>query len=186
MRFRSVCALLVVLAPRPGAPEVIERIVAVVDGRPVTVTEVAVVERLRGIDRAAATEAVIDERLMFQEAVRLPQAAVTGADEQRAYDSLRARVAPGAELLPEELRTLARRETAILKYVDFRFRSQVRVSDQAVRAAYDAELAGRPDAPAFDAAAPAIRDRLAARQLDERIEAWVKELRAGADIRWVQ
>jgi len=52
------------------------------------------------------------------------------------------------------------------------------------RAAYDAEFGGRADAPAFADVASAIRERLASKQLDERIEAWVRELRAGAEIRY--
>jgi hypothetical protein len=163
---------------------ILERVLAVVDGRPVMLSEVSLLERLRGVPRQAALDAVIDERLMFQEAARLPQAVVSAEDEQQAYESLASRAPAEAGLLPEELRTLARRETAILRYVAFRFRSQVRIGDEAARAAYDAEFGGRADAPAFADAAPAIRERLASKQLDERIEAWVRELRAGAEIRY--
>jgi hypothetical protein len=72
----------------------------------------------------------------------------------------------------------------ILKYVDLRFRPQVRVSDEVVREAYEDEHAGRAEAPAFADAAGKIRDRLVGRDLDARIEGWVKELRAGAEIRY--
>ena len=41
--------LLLVLAPRRGAAESIERILAVVDGRPVLLSEVRLLERLRGL-----------------------------------------------------------------------------------------------------------------------------------------
>jgi hypothetical protein len=88
---------------------------------------------------------------------------------------------PGAEA---DLRRLAHRQAAILRYVEFRFRPQVRVTEDAVRAAYDEEFASRPDAPALEAAAPALRSRLEARSLDEKIEAWIKELRAAAEIRY--
>jgi hypothetical protein len=57
---------------------------------------------------------------------------------------------------------MARRQATILKYVDFRFRPQVRVTSE------DAEE----------------RARLEADDLDARIEAWVKDLRAGARIRY--
>jgi hypothetical protein len=164
--------------------EVIERILAVVDGRPVLLSEVRLLEALRGLPREAALEQLIDERLMFREAARLAPTAFSAEDEERAFESLRPRAAallPGAEA---DLRRLAHRQAVILRYVDFRFRPQVRVTDDAVRAAYEAELGGRPDAPTLEAASPALRARLEARALDEKIEAWVKELRAAAEIRY--
>jgi hypothetical protein len=88
--------------------------------------------------------------------------------------------------VPEpDLRRLLRRQLAILKYVEFRFRPQVRVSDDDVRQAWEEEQAGRPAGPALEDEQEAIRARLERRALDERVEAWVKELRARADVRYV-
>ena len=64
----------------------------------------------------------------------------------------------------------------------FRFRPQVRVSEEAVRAAYDA--AGRGEEGSYEEAAPGIRARLAEEDLSRRIEGWVKELRQVAEIRY--
>jgi hypothetical protein len=145
-------------------PVVVESILAVVDGRPVLLSEVLVVERVTGQDRERALEALIDERLMFREAARLPQAAVSPDEEDKALASLRARAAGPLDGLPErELRQLARRQVAILKYVEYRFRPQVRVD---------------PATP------PEERERRGEEDLRERIEAWVKELRAGAEVRY--
>ncbi len=83
-----------------------------------------------------------------------------------------------------ELRFLARRQAAILKYVGLRFSPQVRITDDEVEKAYDSEFGGRPDAPPRTAVAEALRERLSRQVLDERIEAWVRELRSGADIRY--
>lgn len=180
-----LCALCVFVVTLPSVhAEVIERILAVVDGRPLTLTEVDLLARVLGLDLAAAAEALIDERLMFREASRLPQAAVSAEEEERAYRSLLERFPSGsAGASEEELRRLARREAAILKYVEYRFRSQVRLQDEAVRRAYEEEYAGIDGSPAFDAVAPEIRGRLARKELDEKIEAWVKELRSSAEIR---
>jgi hypothetical protein len=98
---------------------------------------------------------------MFAEAIRLPQAALTDAEENAALRSLSAR-SPGALGDPDGLRRMARRQATILKYVDFRFRPQVR------SAATDAEE----------------KESLEAAELDARIEAWVKDLRAAAEIRY--
>jgi len=82
--------------------------------------------------------------------------------------------------VPEpDLRRLLLRQLAILKYVEFRFRPKVRVSDEEVR------KSGRRSRPGARRAAledeeEAIRERLERQALDERIRAWVKELRARA------
>ena len=186
MRSRAPAALLAALLAAPGAAQgnVVERILAVVDGRPLLLSEVRVLERLRGLERNAAVDALIDERLMFREASRLPEAVVSAEEEERAYRDLAFRVPKGAGATEEELRRLARRQTAILKYIDFRFRPQVRVDEAQVRAAWEQERAARPETQAFEDDAARVRARLEGAELDQRIEQWVKELRAGAEIRY--
>ena len=180
MRF-ELAAVLLLLAPT-GRAGVVERILAVVDGRPVLLSEVAVFERVRGETQRQALEGLIDEQLMYREAARLPQASLTADEEQRAFASLRAQLPSASADEEEQLRRLSRRQAAILKYVGFRFRPQVRVSEEAVRAAYEAE--GRGEEGSFEEAAPAIRARLAEEDLSRRIEGWVKELRKVAEIRY--
>jgi hypothetical protein len=187
MRFerRSACTLaLLLLAPRAPA-EVVERIPAVVDGRPVLLSEVRLVQLLRGVDEATAVEALVEERIMFGEAARLPQSGVSAEDEERAYASLLEKLPPGSEAAWSELvRRLARRQTAILKYIEFRFRPQVRIDDERLREAYAAEYVSRGDPPPYEEVVDSLRERLVRRDLDERIEAWVRELRAAADVRY--
>ena len=186
MRFRPVVGAILspLLLASAARGEVVERILAVVGDRPLMLSEVRLVQQLRGLERAPALEALVDEQLMLREASRLAQSVVSEEDEQRAYESLLQRV-PSASVLPEsDLRRVVRRQAAILKYVEYRFRPQVQVADAAVRDAYEKEYGSRADAPSFEAAAPGIRRQLADRELDEKIEAWVKELRAGAEIRY--
>jgi peptidyl-prolyl cis-trans isomerase SurA len=171
------------LSPRM---EIIERIVAVVDERPLLLSDVRALAAVRGLAEGPALEAAIDERLMYIEAARLPQAEVTREEEDRALTLLLdTRPTLRAEVPEPDLRRLLRRQIAILKYVEFRFRPQVRVSDEEVRKAWEEEQAGRPAGPALEDEQEAIRTRLERRALDERIEAWVRELRARADVRYV-
>ena len=81
---------------------------------------------------------------------------------------------------------MLRRQAAILQYVDFRFRPQVRITEEELRAAWNREFEGEPEGPAFEEAAPALRERLERRALDERIENWVKRLRERAEVRYVE
>lgn len=154
----AVLALLSALA----APRVVDRILAVVDARPILLSELRLAQQVTGEAGArAALEALIDEHLMFADASRLPQAALTEAEETAAVASLSARVA-GNNGDPDAVRRMARRQATILKYVDFRFRPQVRTT----------------------AEDPEEKARLEAEELDARIEAWVKDLRAAANVRY--
>lgn len=181
-RLALALASLAGAASTPAA--VIERVVAVVDEIPVLFSEVEALRLLRGLAPELALQAAVDETLMLREASRLPEAAVSPEEERLARASLEQRLdaATRDAIGLDELGHIARRQTMILKYVDLRFRPQVRLADDAVARAYREEHAG-PEAPPLEAVAPEIQRRLLARALDERIEAWIGELRAGARIR---
>ena len=185
--FLSVLALVAVPSafaqPPPAVGATIERVVAVVDGRPLLLSDVSDLARVRGLAEEAALEAVIDERLMYQEASRLTQTEVLADEEERALAALLERKpALPAEVGEAGLRRILKRQITILKYVEFRFRPQLRVSDQQVRAAFESD----PQAGvSFEAEKERIRERLERRALDERVEAWVRELRGRADVRYV-
>ena len=135
------------------------------------------------LERVAA---VVDERLMYGEASRLAQAEVRPGEEDDALSSLRAREPARAGRVSEpDLRRLLRRQLTILKYVEFRFRPQLRITDEQVRKAWEAEEVGRPSGVPLEDAQEALRARLERRALDERVEAWVGELRKRADVRRV-
>ena len=171
-----------VAQPLPGAVT-IERVVAVVDGHPLLLSDVSDLARVRALGEAPALEAAIDERLMYQEASRLSQTEVLADEEARALAELVERKPLLREQLPEAgLRRLLRREITILKYVEFRFRPQLRVSDQEVRAAFEADPAA---GESWEAEKEKVRARLERRALDERVEAWIRELRARAEVRYV-
>jgi hypothetical protein len=191
----SLVVLLAVLPPglaaARGAPpkpraEIVERIVAVVDERPLLLSDVRALQAVRGLAEEPAREAAIDERLMHLEAIRLPQADVSREEEDHALELLVEKRPALREAVPEpDLRRLLRRQIGILKYVEFRFRPQVRVSDAEVRKAWEEEQSGSPGGPALEEVQEEIRSRLERRALDERIEAWVRELRLRADVRYV-
>ncbi|HLA77350.1 MAG TPA: hypothetical protein VJU18_07215 [Vicinamibacteria bacterium] len=175
--------VLTLLAPPTSRAEVVERIVAVVDGRPVLLSEVRLLARVRGETEKAALSALIDERLMFREASRLSQAAVAQEEEARVLAALKDKLRAGLEEPEAELRRLVRRQLGIVKYIEFRFRPQVRVGDEAVRGEYESRYANAGGAPSLSAVAEEIRDALAERELNAKIEAWVKDLRSQAEIR---
>jgi hypothetical protein len=192
MPSRLSLALLLAAATAAGddaAPQrrVVERVLAVVDGRPLLLSEVRAIEEVRVLGRAQALEASIDERLMYEEAVRLPQATLSESDAEQALQALvETRPALEARLPRAELHRLIRRQATILRYVEFRFRPQVRIREEELRAAWNEEYRGEPEGPPFEEAAPALRARLERRALDERIEEWVRDLRSRAEVRYVE
>jgi hypothetical protein len=184
-RRRPSLALAALLAlPAPAPAELIEQVLADIGGRPVLLSDVRLVESLRGLSRQAALEAVIDERLMLQEASRLPQVALSEEEEERAIQALRAAHPEAAGLSEAGLRRLALRQALILRYVELRFRPLVRVTEEALREAYDAEFGGSAAPPAFEDARDALEARRVREALDERIEQWVRELREAAEVRY--
>ncbi len=191
MRTSLVFALLLGAAPAASDPpgsraELLDRILAVVDERPLLLSSVRAVEEVRGLDRGEALEETIDERLMFQEAVRLPQAEVSEEEEAAALRAL-VEAQPGlSDRVPTpDLRRLLRRQLAILKYIDFRFQPQIRITEEALREAWNEDYRGQPEGPPFEEAAPELRARLERRELDQRIESWVRDLRGRAAVRYV-
>jgi hypothetical protein len=192
--WRSAClvswTVLVLAAPalgqQPaavGTSTTIESVVAVVDGRPLLLSDQRALGQVRGLPPPAALEALVDERLMQLEASRLPQAEVSPDEEERAAQQLLERRPTLASQVPApDLRRLVRRQLAILKYVEFRFRPQLRVTDEDVRVAFEKD----PSAgDSLEAARERVREQLERQALDERVEAWVKELRARAEVRYV-
>mgnify|MGYP001824752771 CR=1 FL=1 len=192
MRTSHVFGLLLAAAaavsgPSPSSAELLDRILAVVDERPLLLSSVRAVEEVRGLDRGQALKETIDERLMFQEASRLPQAQVSEEEEAAALRAL-VEAQPGLDerVAMADLRRLLRRQLAILKYIDFRFQPQIRITEEALREAWNEDYRGQPEGPPFEEAMPELRARLERRELDQRIENWVRDLRGRADVRYVE
>jgi hypothetical protein len=169
-----------------AAPEIVERVLVVVDGRPLLLSEARAVAATRGVSLEDAQDLLVDETLMYEQASRTPQSAVSAEEEHKAQAALlEMRPALGNEVGGAELRRLLRRQLAVLKYVDFRFRPQARPSEEELRRAYAEAHSGSIEAPAYEAVEEALRERLIKEKLDAAVEAWIKELRAAAEIRRV-
>src|SRR5512134_3954420 len=113
-----------VAAPR-AEPRVLERILAVVDGRPVLLTEVRTAETLKRVTRRQAVDALVDESLMLREAAQIPQSEPGPQEVESALTDLTARWPESAGPVPtSQLLEVARRQLRIVKYIEFRFRAK--------------------------------------------------------------
>ena len=181
-RPRAVAALfLVVLPSLAAAGTLVEKTVAFVNRRPVLLSDLQLSQALLKLDAAQALERSIDEALMYEEAARLVREKPGEETISAAVASLRERAGTGFG--GPALRRKALVQLAIASYIDLRLRPLVRVEDAEVRKVFNERVGFDAETPPFSQMAPAIREMLEERALDARIEEWVADLRARADIR---
>ena len=175
MRSRRLGTALVLATALAARGELVERVLAVVDERPLCLSDVHAIERLDGVDGNVALARLVDDTLLYHEAFRMPQAALTAAEEEDAGTRAGTDAA---------MRRALRRRAVIRKYVAFRFRPQIRVDDDKVRRRYQETYGGKPDAPPLEGVAAELREALAAEELSTRVADWTRELREAAAVRY--
>ncbi len=184
---------------RPAEVRPLDSVLAVVNGEPITLSEVFEVMTLSpgasSPTPAAALERLIDARLMEREAQRYPMEPPSEAEIGEALTALKDRFAtPDAYraalgrlgIAEDYLRKRIRRELIVDHYLDRRFRPLVQVAQREVEEYYRTVLlpdldAGSP--PPLDVWQGLIRGILEERDLNRRIAVWVDELKSTARIR---
>ena len=148
-------------------------------------------------------DVMIDERLIQQEAARIPASEITQDDIDRKRAELiksfrsetefRERVG-SVGLTPQRIDELLRQRILIDRFVDFRFRSFVLITEQEIQRYYDEEFATRMrengQVPTSldqvfqgkTTVREAIRDILKARKVDEELDRWLTSIRQRADV----
>jgi hypothetical protein len=198
-------------APSARAQVVFDRTVATVNGELVTKSDllwnlaldldVPPAEFWKPETQALALRALVDARLLLQEAAKLPAAGVT---EQEVTDEI-ARIAGRftraddpdrftkrlalVGLTQERLRQLARERIQIEKFIDFRFGSFVVVSEEEIRRYYETEIAPKlraggqvpPAEPSAERREEA-RAALTREKVEAAIETYLEEARTRAEI----
>lgn len=146
---------------------------------------------------------MIEERLITQEATRIPQTEISQEEITRERTKLIARFPSEAAfrqrvesvgLTPQRIDELIRQRILIDRFIDFRFRSFVFVTEQEMKRYYDEVFAARMRKegqvpPAIDAKLPdnrTVRDYITQILKQEKIEAeidrWLLDARQRADI----
>lgn len=190
--------------------EVVDKMVAVVNGRElVTYTDVlwqlalepdVPLERPRAEDLNRALETVINQRLILQEAEKLPTIAPRPDDINAAIKELIGAFASQAEFYErlarvglgqdsEQLREIVRQRVAIDNYVNFRFRSFTVVTPQEEAAYYRDSFVprfrrqspGRLVPPLEDVRA-AINRELTESKIESDLDAFIEQARDRTEI----
>jgi hypothetical protein len=147
--------------------------------------------------RARVLDALIDERLQYEDALRFGPAVPDAAEVEDALKKLRDRITkegrnPAAEfsaagLTPEEVRATVERQLVIQRYLQERFRPIAFADEDRAREEYEKRYTPERKAaglavPAFEAVSEEMRARSERRVFSEEVEKWIKELREKARI----
>ncbi|HLM55077.1 MAG TPA: hypothetical protein VK422_03055 [Pyrinomonadaceae bacterium] len=197
---------------RAGATEVVDRMVAVVNGRElITYTDLlwqlalqpdVPLEQPRLEDLRRALDLVVDQRLISQEAEKLPSVAPTNEEisneinhlikthfgsSQSAFYARLARVGLGED--STQLREIVQDRVRIRKYLDFRFRSFTVVTPQEVGEYYrdvyvPRHRRQRPGVvvPKLEDVFKELQNELAEGKVESDTDEFLEEARAAAEI----
>lgn len=189
------CGVAATAAGQPGAGgETLDRVVAVVDSEPITLSETLEFIALNPgqtppPSRSEALETLIEARLMEREARRYPLEPPAPEELDEALRQLRESF-PAPEAYAETLVRLGIREDYLRKslrralivdrYLDRRFRPLVQVSQRDVEEYYRTVLLPDLDSGAtpLEEVQDLIRAILEERELNRRIATWVDELKS--------
>lgn len=195
-------------APAAGAQEapreVVDEIVASVNSEPILWTDVLWQVALspagnpQQIDagtKQRVLEAIIDTKLLQQEAEKLPSISVSDSEIQKALAKLvaafpseelfRAR-AQSAGLTPGLIRDLLKHRIEVEKYTDFRFRTFVVVRDEEVSEYYEKillpRMKARGEIQSLAETRAGILELLTEEKVSQEMEKWLADARERSDI----
>lgn len=206
VRMGTAALLLVLLGPpRPGTT--VDRIAATVNDVAIAESEVRRAMAISALKpeptetpeafRARVLDALIDQRLEYEDALRFGPAVPEPAEIDTAVQKLRERIAregknPDAEfaaagLTPSEVRATVERQLIVERYLQDRFRPIAFADEERAREEYEKnyvperKAAGLP-VPEFEKVSEEMRTRSEQRVFAEEVEKWMKELRDKARI----
>jgi hypothetical protein len=147
--------------------------------------------------RGRVLDALIDEKLEYEDALRFGPAVPDAAEVEGALKKLRERIRgqgknPDAEfaaagLTPEDIRSTVERQLVIERYLQERFRPIAFADEDRAKEEYEKyyvpeRKAAALSVPAFEAVSEQMRSRSQQRVFDEEVERWLKDLREKARI----
>jgi hypothetical protein len=193
--------LAIVLWAPVQVPELLDRVLARVNGEPITLTDaraaiaLGIVEQTEGVDPlVSAMPQLIERRLVLAEVARFapPEPDFTSLNGQT--NAIKARVGSAKELAllekstgvgETQIREIARDELRIRAYLNQRFGSSVQATDEDAAAYYRAhldEFRVNGELTPYAEAEPVARQRAAEARRRGVIFQWMRELRQRADV----
>ncbi|HEY7543356.1 MAG TPA: hypothetical protein VID27_00655, partial [Blastocatellia bacterium] len=141
-------------------------------------------------------EVLIDQRLVYQEAVKIPSAEISQEDIDKKRNELIKEFSSEAEfrqrveavgLSSARIDEMMRERILIDRFVEFRFRSFVFVSENEIQKYYDEQLAPRVRQagqvpPPLEQVRDQINELLKREKFDLELDRWLREARQRSDI----
>jgi hypothetical protein len=201
MRMKYAVVAIVFAAASLSAQDVLDRVVARVNGEPITLSDaraavaLGVVERPDGVDPLlSAVRQLIERRLVLAEVARFAPPEPDPVMLTGEVNALTAHVGSAEQLAALEkttgvgetqIREIARDNLRIQAYLNQRFGASVQATDEDAAAYYRAHLdefrVGGELMP-YAQAEPAARTKAAAERREGVIFQWMRELRQRADV----
>jgi hypothetical protein len=181
-----------------SAQQLLDRVLARVDGVPITLTDVQAAIGL-GIIQAASgdpigdgTQQMIDRQLELTEVQRFPPPEPPPDAVARETARLKMNAGPRLPMLmqstgltDQRIAGMARDNLRILGYLDQRFGTTVQVSDEEVAAYYrthEEEFTKGGVAVPYEDAEPIARQRVSSERRRAIVNQWIRDLRSRADV----
>jgi hypothetical protein len=198
--------LIAFLTAAPAYAVTVDRIAAVIDRQVLTVSEVNQMAELRFFPRVAGhndddyrhdiLEALIAQALRYRDVERFgAQDIPKDSIEARLMEIQHRFASPAeldaalarAELTPDELRALIKRQLQVEAYILERFAPMVFVANEDIADYYNGpwrqqRVARGLAVPPLNDVREEIRTLIRSRQLDQQIETWTTQLRARANV----
>lgn len=144
---------------------------------------------LSGAQKRKAAERLVDQYLVLQDAIETHAALATADGLAGLFAPIKARYANDAEyraalvkahITEPDLQNTLLAGLRMLRYTDVRFRPQMQVSEEGLRAYYEALAAGNPGAPArsFEESRAEVEKLLTDQQTMQSLDDWLKMMRA--------
>lgn len=181
-----------------SAQQLLDRVLARVDGVPITLTDVqaaiglGIIQVGSGDAIAEGTQQMIDRQLELTEVQRFPppepSADVVARETARLTMNAGSRLPTlmqSTGLTEQRIADMARDNLRIAGYLDQRFGTSVQVSDEEVAAyyrAHEAEFTNGGVTVPYEDAEPVARQRVSSERRRAIVTQWLRDLRSRADV----
>ncbi len=193
-----VVAIVMLWLPVLHGQQLLDRVLARVDGVPITLSDVqaaiglAIIQVGSGDANAEGSQQMIDRQLELTEVQRFPPPEPSPDAVARETARLTMNAGPRLPMLmqstgltEQRIADMARDNLRIAGYVDQRFGTTVQVSDEEVAAYYrthEAEFTKGGVAIPYEDAEPIARQRASGERRRAIVTQWIRDLRSRADV----
>jgi hypothetical protein len=184
--------------PVAHGQQLLDRVLARVDGAPITLTDVqaaiglGIIQVGSGDAIAEGTQQMLDRQLELTEVQRFPPPEPPPDAVAREGARLKMNAGPRLPMLmqstgltEQRVSEMARENLRIAAYLDQRFGTTVQVSDEEVAAYYrthEAEFTKSSGSVPYEEAEPIARQRASTERRRAIINQWIRDLRSRADV----